>query len=274
MTEVQPSNGLALEAPWRWPVIELVAGSHALLEGEFTQPWYQGRGAYGGVLAALCVHAMELVEPARALRTFTLHCLNPALVGPARVKAELLSRGGRVSHLRAQLWAGETPVGHASATFALPRKSGLMRGAEPAPHVPPPHEVPEVPAGIPFVPEFTKQLSYRYCIGALPYSGAQTPVLGGWCDFRAGFEVDYPMIAALLDIWPPAMFASLKAPLVAASVDFSYHLLSADLSALKRPFLYKGESRSIVDGYAEERDWLWDANGTPVAVARQLIALG
>lgn len=274
MTEGPLERLVEPEAPWLWPVTSEVEGRSVQLEGELGQRWYQGRGVYGGVLAALSVRAMQRLEPERPLRSFTLHCLNPALVGPGRVTAELVSRGGRVSHLCARLWSGDLPVGAASATFALARKSGLMSPPEPAPVALSPEQAPEVPTGLPFVPAFTDQLSYRYCLGSLPYSGAAVATLGGWCDFRAGFEVDYPMIAALLDAWPPAMFASLKAPMPAASVDFSYHLLCTDLRALQRPFLYRGEVLSIVDGYAEERNWLWDANGTPVAVARQLVALG
>jgi len=261
-------------APWRWELVERDEGRSLTLEGPLTEAWFQGRGVYGGVLAALSVYAMQQLEPDRPPRTLTLHCPNPAPVGRGRVQASLVSRGGRVSHLRAELWSGETPIGVATATFALPRKSGLSQAAEAPPDVPAPEAVPEVPQGLPIVPIFTEQLSYRYCVGGLPYSGAEEPVTGGWCDFRAGFEVDYPMIAALLDIWPPAMFASLKGPLPAASVDFSYHFLATELSALERPFLYRGEVLSIVDGYAEERDTLWDAQGRPVAVARQLIALG
>lgn len=274
LTDKQIDTWVEADPPWMWAVTSQTTGQSVCLEGVFTQSWYQGRGVYGGVLAALGMRAMQLIEPERSPRSFTLHCLNPAQIGKGMVKAELISRGGRVSHLRALLWAGDTVIGHATATFATARKSGLTQTPEAPPQVPVPQDVPEFPAHIPMVPEFTRQLSYRYCLGSLPYAHAPEAILGGWCDFRAGFPIDFPMISALLDIWPPAMFACLKSPIPAASVDFSYHFLCPDLSTIKRPFLYQGKVLSIVDGYAEERNWLWDAEGTAIAVARQLVALG
>ena len=100
-------------------------------------------------------------------------------------------------------------------------------------------------------------------------------MIGGWCRFRADYSITYPYIAALLDSWPPALFPTLKAPQRAASVDFSYHFLCPPekLRTLQLPFLYKGEVISLYEGYAEERNWLWDRNGSAVAVARQLYAI-
>ena len=69
-------------------------------------------------------------------------------------------------------------------------------------------------------------------------------------------------------------FPSLKAPIPAASVELTYHFLQTDLSILHRPFIYKGLVQFAQDGYAEERDFIWDSNGTPIASARQWVALG
>lgn len=275
-----------MSAAWSWQGAPAPAG-RAAFEGELTEDWYQGRGVFGGVQAALLLRAMEaLIEqqsPGRPPRTLTVRCLAPATAGRARVEAQVDRAGGRVTHLsatlrRAPTEGGADPEGDliatATATFALPRESALTHPAEPAPPAPPPEEVREVPVDMPLMPRFTRHLSFRFCLGSPPYARAVTPELGGWFDLRAPTPLDFPTLAALLDAWPPAHFASLRSPMTAASVEFSYHFLVSDLLVVERPFLFLGRSLSVVDGYSEERGWLWDRGGRAVAVARQLVALG
>ncbi len=280
-----------MSAAWEWRERPAADGELAL-EGALTRDWYQGRGVFGGVQAAALLDAMarlsDRLHPGRPPRTLTVRCLAPATEGAARVVARVDRAGGKVLHLSATLrrvaqqgegegeGEGEL-IAAATATFGLARESGLTHPAEPAPPAPPPEEVREVPPGLPLMPRFTQHLSFRFCLGAPPYARAATPELGGWCDLRAPHNtrpLDFPTLALLLDAWPPAHFASLSAPMAAASVEFSYHFLVTDPAALERPLLFKARSMSAVDGYSEERGWLWDRAGRPVAVARQLVALG
>ena len=98
--------------------------------------------------------------------------------------------------------------------------------------------------------------------------------MGGWCELRQKLPLSYPYLACILDAWAPAVFPTLKAPIRAASVDFTYHFLLSreELLTLKLPFLYRGEVLSLNEGYAEERDYLWDLEGKAIATARQLYA--
>ena len=276
---LSPSENSAWRSPWAWSEAPIIADAPspavARAEGVFERSWYQGRGAYGGVVAALAMRAMQRLEPDRPPRTFTLHFTAPAVEGPGEVSARVMSVGRKVSHLSAEVRAQGQLAGFASATFALPRESMINAPASPPPQAPHFSEVPVLDSRLmPPSLTFTKNVDFRFCVGHLPYSKAPESVVGGWCDFKGEPPLDFPMLAALLDVWPPAIFVSLSGLKMAASVDLTYHFIADDLSQLKRPFLYRGEALSVTDGYVEERDELWDAEGRPIATARQLIAVG
>ena len=269
----QSSQSTSLSCPWHWNTS--LSTSHSVnLEGILSSTWYQGRGVYGGIIAALFMEAFIQLVPKRSPRTLTIHFCAPALEGPAQVKAHLEKEGKSVSHLRGTLEGDSGLMATASATFALPRSVQWSYSSDPFPEIPPWQEVPEVPKNFPLMPAYCNEMSFRFCLGDPPYSGSAHPLLGGWCDFRESYPIDFSLIAALLDAWPPACFPSLKKPVPAASVDLTYHFLTQDLSRLSRPFVYKGFVQSAEAGYLEERDFLWDAQGHPIASSRQWIALG
>jgi acyl-CoA thioesterase len=281
---------LGYELPWLWRALNS-GPSHELTpaqvsyEGHFDKAWYQGRGAYGGVVAAVAMRAMQRLCPHRPPRTFTMHFTSPALEGPGAASAQVVSEGGKVTHLSAQVKLGSQTtaeqgeegalVAFASATFAQARESELHYAPADAPQAPHYSSIPEVPFELmPPTLAFTRFVSYRFALGQPPLSRAPKAVVGGWCDFKGEPPLDFPLLAALLDVWPPAIFSTMSRFTRAASVDLTYHFFVQELSTLKRPFLYHGEVLSMVDGYAEERNVLWDAEGTLIASARQLIAVG
>jgi acyl-CoA thioesterase len=280
MTPSTPQNTISTpppaslaSSPWGWTRTDQ-SSSSLILEGRLGREWYQGRGVYGGIIAALFMEAMIPLAASRPPRTLTLHFCAPAVEGKGRISVRLESKRKSVSHLRATLEGESGLIATASATFALPRTCQWTHLAAPPPSMPDRETVPEVPLGFPLMPDYCQFLSYRFCLGDPPYSQSDSPLVGGWFDFRQKYPLNFSLIAALLDAWPPACFPSLKAPIPAASVDLTYHFLTTDLSTLQRPFIYKGSVQSASDGYAEERDFLWDAQGTPIASARQWVALG
>ena len=255
-----------------------IAEAHAALRVETDSSWYQGRGVFGGVSAAILLESMRALEPERAPRSMTVQCVAPTSAGATLALASRERRGGRVTHLSSRLYCGadtSTLCAFASATFGAQRGEYTQLDTIPAPQAPSPQALTELTHPT-LMPPFAQHFIYWPCLGAGLYSGDPQPILGGWCDIRAPGPVTYALIAALLDAWAPALFVSLKRPMVAASVDFSYHFCVTpdELEQLKRPFLYRGEAKLDNQGYIEERDLLWDSEGTLVATSRQLIAVG
>ncbi|MAD61651.1 MAG: hypothetical protein CMH49_09125 [Myxococcales bacterium] len=264
------------QTPWQWQRESYDSDSSILVSsGSFDESWYQGRGVFGGLSAAIILQGMIELEPLRSPRTFTLHCVAPILAGDAKLFVKCERRGAKVSHLSARLLdTNQRVLAFASASFGEARSFSKHIAALAAPDAPLPNQVEEVPKDLEIMPAFCRYFSYRFCLDHLPYTQAKEATMGGWCQLRQNLPISYPYLACILDAWAPAVFPTLTAPIRAASVDFTYHFLCnrEELLNLELPFLYRGEVLSLSDGYAEERDYLWDRKGKAIATARQLYA--
>src|SRR5690606_12572785 len=99
----------------RWPRVGPNTYEHTIADS-----WYQGRGAYGGLVAAALVHAMniERPDPGQRLRTATFHFSAPLVAAPARLTTTLVRAGNSVSHMRAEIVQDGTVVAFAQAAYA------------------------------------------------------------------------------------------------------------------------------------------------------------
>lgn len=239
--------------------------------------WFQGRGAFGGVLAASILRAMilENPDPSRRPRSLTIHFCAPVVDRRAEIAVTLERAGTTVTHFRATLWQDGKPALLASSVFTQERETAFhLQHLRPW-AAPPADTVEIMPSDLPFVPVFCKAFEYRYCIGSLPFSGASEALLGGYCRLVEPIPLDYPLAAALLDIWPPAVFACFDRPRTAATIDMTCHFLCDLPTTLEphTPLVGFAETSFAADGYAEEYNYLFAPDGRPLARARQWVAI-
>lgn len=244
-------------------------------EGEVTEDWLQGRGAFGGLQAAAGLRAMQsLVDANRQPRTLTVHFAGPLVVGSARLTAAAERAGGNVTHTSARLEQDGKIVALMLATFGAARDHWFEVPGEPAPDFRP-AKVIELPQG-PGIPAFTRYV-HMDLIEGFPYGGAAEPVVSGWVRFREPeATVDAPLLAALGDVWPPAPVACMKTPRPSSSVDLTYHFLRPlPLDDVPNDgfFSFHAHSPAAREGYCEERGSLWDPLGRLVLRVRQLRAI-
>ncbi len=243
----------------------------------FTRPWYQWRGAYGGVVAGTALRALEhhLGDAGRPVRSFTAHFCSPAVEGEAQVLTRIERAGKLVTHatVRVESAAGVVCVG--SATFGASRGGEVEYLEFPRPELPPPHEIPEVPEDVP-MPDFCRFFEIRYALGAAPYSGAPVAETGGWLRTREPLVLDAPLCVGLMDVYPPSVLSRLDTYRPAASVDLTMHFFHE----LPRPglredayFLRTGRSRQAAEGYSDDFQQLWTEGGELLAQCRQLVAV-
>jgi acyl-CoA thioesterase len=117
----------------------------------FDAPWYQGRGAFGGVVAGQILRAMEqeVADPGRPVRSFTVHFCAPASEGEAELRVRIERAGKLVTSATARIENASWVVSVASATFGIPRAAGAEYLDAKRPEVPPPSEVGMVPEDVP-----------------------------------------------------------------------------------------------------------------------------
>lgn len=247
--------------------------------------WAQGRGAWGGLLAAGMLRAMAMVLADRSLsaaamghRPRTLHVsfCAPAKVGPLQTEVIVERVGATVATLSARACQEGKLVTLATATFALPPSKPMATAHwhdAPAPEVERPDALEPLPLDVPLMPTFTQFFEYRFCIGEPPYSGSTAPArTGGWIRLREPSPIDAFVVAALLDTYPPAVLPRLDEFRPSASVNLTmdFHALPSSLSA-DAQLLLAGTSRIGDGGITDEQQDLWSEDGVLIASCRQLV---
>ncbi|QSQ11261.1 acyl-CoA thioesterase [Myxococcus landrumensis] len=243
----------------------------------FTAPWYQGRGAYGGIVAGTAMRALEhtLGDAARPVRSFTMHFCSPAVEGDAHVVTRIERAGKLVTHATVRVENESGVVALGSATFGAARGGAIEYQEMTPPPVPRPHEVPMIPDDVP-MPDFCRFFEYRYCLGSAPYSGADIAETGGWLRPRDPTVLDAPLCVGLMDAYPPSVLSRVDGFRPAATVDFTIHFFHAFPMPGLAPdaqFLRTGRSRQAGQGYAEDFQQLWTEDGVLLAQCRQLFAV-
>jgi acyl-CoA thioesterase len=243
------------------------------LEGRIDPSWNVVRGPNGGYVAAIVLRAMlaAVDDPARTPRSLTVHYLAAPAPGPVTVHPRLERVGRSLATVSARMDQDGRTVGLALAAFSPPWP-GVEFQDESMPSVPPPDELepfPEVPAA----PDFLQHWDQRWALGPPPFSGADSAQTGGWIRPAEPQELDAPLVAAIMDAWPPALFSRLTEPVVAPTLDLTIHFRRA----LPPPGAQEGEhcllvarSRAAAEGFWEEDVDLWDRRGVLLAQSRQL----
>ena len=263
----------------RAPPADGGACSSALFTTTIDPRWLQGRGAFGGLLAAGLLRSMAaLISPGRAPRTLHVHYCASATAGPLQAEVTLEREGATMTTTSVRARQDGKLVTLASATFAQPTSkpdaTARWRDA-PMPEVPRPAAVLPMPIDSPKMPAFAQFFEYRFCIGARPYSASTLPArTGGWVRLRESSSIDAFTVAALIDSYPPAVLQRLDTARMSASVNLTvdFHLVSSSLPP-DAQFLLAGSSRVGDGGTTDEQQDLFSEDGVLVASCRQLIVL-
>jgi acyl-CoA thioesterase len=225
----------------------------------------------GGYLAAILVRAVlaEVADPARRLRSITLHYLRPGQVGPCEVHVMIERAGRGMTTATARLVQGGKDALLAIVALGVDR-DGPAHDDHPMPAVPPPEELPRRDAaGVPMT--FRHRFDTRTAFGPEPFSGtfADEAVTGGWIRFADDEAFDDVALVLLCDAWPPAAFAIAELPVGVPTIDLTVHLRHVP-SPEADWALVRFRTSVIADGYLEEDGEVWSADGRLLAHSRQL----
>lgn len=232
--------------------------------------WQQGRGAFGGLVLALLLRAIERSEPdaARSTRTLTGELCGPVLPGPLEIVVETLRRGNNLSNLDARLIQNGEVQARASAVLSVPRVS-VAGPAHRRPATPDWDALTDIAMGPPMAPVFTAHFEYRPATAMFSAEGTQ-----GWLRPRTPLaRLDGPAVIALLDAWWPAIFAIEGRPRPVVTVSFTAELLRP-LASLQAdvPLLHVGRVATVSEGFFVEFRELWQGEHL-VAMNQQTFAI-
>lgn len=230
--------------------------------------WYQGKGAYGGLVFAYFVQGL-IDKGSFPVRSIQVELCRPMQEGEAKFQFICMCKGSRTEFWRAEVYQSTLLIAYANAVLGGERKSDYDGQELVFPTVPSWSNVPPIPRN-PIMPSFSQHLEYRVCVGGFPFQGSSRSKTGGWISFREN-QCSHHAVqqAALIDSWWPCMAMNVKKMHYMGTVSFSCHFLEV----ASPPYLFVGQNRVIRDGYASEKNELWSSDGRLVALAQQVIAI-
>lgn len=240
--------------------------------------WYQGRGAFGGLVAALFTRAFaaKAGDDGRPFRTLTCHFCAPALAGPVRIEVEIARASSAVSHLHARMLQEDGVVAIATATRARARDVGFAFRDRRAPEAPAFEATPVLDLSV-FGPSFARYFDFRFAHGSAPFSGSEKAGFRGWVRHHHPGALDAPLAAAYADAWMPAVFTRFTTFRPCATVTLTYHFFTDFSSGVEEsagePVLVTSRSDILTDGYAEQNNEVWSQSGALLMTGTQLIAV-
>lgn len=234
--------------------------------------WRQGRTLYGGVSSALCyAAATRFVTNLPPLRSAQIAFVGPA-VGEAVLVPTLLRQGKSVTFLACDLFSEGVVATRALFAFGGERPSAFHVEAPNAPPVP----LPEACTSLfgDRYPAFAAHFDMRLAAGNRPVTGATSGEMTVWAQHRDAANVD-PITAliAMADALPPASIPRMVTPAAISSMTWQFDL--CDVSRFKPEdwVLMRSADEAVSHGYSGQSMGMWDAQGQPILVGRQSVAI-
>lgn len=235
--------------------------------------WLQGRTAYGGLSAALCVQATLKAHPdLPPLRSAQFSFIGPAS-GALRITPKLLRQGKSAAFIGVDLEGDSGLAVRATLCFGAGRELPHDHRLHPMPATPPRETCPNF-----FVyeqrPNFMAHFEGRLAGGGLPITGSPRPEMLVWLRHRdTRTPGNLVSLMALADALPPVAFATFKEAVPISTMTWAVDLLTPQLDNPSGWWLIRGEAETIAEGYSAQTAVIWHPDGRPVISARQQVAI-
>ncbi len=255
--------------------ITLVSGTR--FRADIPDGWQQGRGAFGGLVLATLLRAIERAEPdaSRVTRSLSGDLCGPVMPGAAEVRVVELRRGNNQTNLSATLTQNDVVLAAATAVLSRPRRAGDASAprfsAAPPPASGPWQDLPALPVAAPAGPVFAQHYEYRS--GRAPFAGGSATVDGFIREREPLARVDAPALIGRLDAWWPTLFELDGTPRPVATISFTAQILVDPATiAPAAPLRYRARMEALNDGFFVEMRELWDGERV-VALNQQTFAI-
>ncbi|MEL7129027.1 MAG: thioesterase family protein [Pseudomonadota bacterium] len=237
------------------------------------EAWMQGRTTYGGLTAALCHEAGRPLAQGRPLRSAQIAFIGP-VGGQISLDAAVLREGKNTIFVGVDV-LGEKGIGaRATFVFGTARPGTITHLAAPKQPEISPIDTLEDPFPRGIGPAFMQNFDVKLEFGPPPMSGADAADIGLW--MRHGDREAKDDVTALLaigDVPPPAAFSLFAGPARMSSMNWSVDVLTDTPQTEDGWWFARHKAETLKDGYSSQAMSLWNANGDPIMLSRQTIAI-
>jgi acyl-CoA thioesterase len=231
--------------------------------------WLQGRTAYGGLSASLCLEAtFRHLPDLPPLRSAQICFVGPAS-GQLHISVNVLRRGKSTVVIGADLHGESGLAVRSTFCFGAARVSAQNYLSLPMPSVAAPAECPNYYVW-PNRPNFMAHFDGRLAAGAVPLTPAAKPEMTVWLRHRdPGDDSSLVRLFALADALPPAALVLANERALVSTMTWSLDMLDIAPSSPTGWWLVQTAAESSCEGYSAQGTVIWNAEGQAVAVARQ-----
>ncbi len=235
--------------------------------------WMQGRTAYGGLTAALCLEAAIPLSVGLPVRAVQIAFVGP-VNGTAVCKPEVLRQGKNTVFTSVRMTGEDGVQAEAIITFGAARTSTLDFAHLPSPEVPPPSSAPNYFRKEGQGPTFAQNFDILLAGGNPPMSGAPEADISMWMRHKDPATLnDAIALLALADAPPPAAMSMFSVPGRISSMTWMAEFLTEDIETDARWFLARHTAQTARNGYSSQAMSMWNTAGEPVMIGRQTIAV-
>jgi acyl-CoA thioesterase len=240
---------------------------------ELAPRWNVGNNPNGGYLLAVAVRALieETGRPDPV--TVTAHYLSPPAPGEVRIRTETVKPGRSFVTATASMSQGDRERVRIIGAFGdLDGRKGPTRVSARPPDIPPPDRCESLLDLTQRAGRAVPEVMNRFDLRLPPDSPWGRPGDGdpfeitGWIRFKDGTEPDAVSAVTFADAFPPTILGAVAGGWV-PTIELTVHVRGRPSPGW---LLGTFRTRVLVDGLLEEDGELWDSEGRPVALSRQL----
>ena len=254
-------------------LISSTADASGASETLIPETWMQGRTAYGGLTAALCLEAALPVSNGLPVRTVQVAFVGP-VNGAVVCKPEVLRQGKNTVFASVRMTGADGVLAETIITFGAPRTSALDFMHLPAPEVSGPDASSSYFGREGKGPAFAANFDLLLAGGHPPMSGAPEADVSIWMRHKDPKTPENAVaLLALGDAPPPAAMSMFTAPGRISSMTWMAEFLSETIETEDRWFLARHTAQTARNGYSSQQMLMWNKAGAPMMVGRQTIAV-
>lgn len=240
----------------------------------FPDQWQQGRGAFGGLVTAALVRALETVGEGRPLRSLTSEICGPVQPGESALEIDVLRTGNAVTTAAVRLVQNGEVQAHGVGVLGKERMRDRDQVVLAKPTFGTWKDVEVLPIEPPLGPVFAQHFEFRVT-GPLPFSGETEPRVEGWVRPKnPGKTRDAAYLAACIDSYWPSLYTLETMPRPMATIAFTFqpfvHFEGLDPEA---PLFFRSRAQAVDAGYFVEFRELWGEDGRLLALNQQTMVI-
>lgn len=235
--------------------------------------WMQGRTTYGGLTAALCLNAALPLSGGRPVRTAQVAFVGP-VSGDVVTTPTLLREGKNTAFVQTRMMGADGVAAEAIFTFGAARESALDYANLPMPDVTSAEATPSYFGDSPKRPGFTNNFNMRLAAGARPISGSKDADISIWMRHKdTAAPINATTLLSIGDAPPPAAMSMFTTPGRISSMTWMAEFLTDNITTTDGWLLARHTAETARDGYSSQRMVMWNADGEPMMIGRQTIAV-